>query len=207
MRTELREQRMARTLERLQPLLAAFHTQAESLLVTQVLFKGEYEKKLQEKQLTAQEAQLHRAAAQVEEAKKQVELYRTGTDAAVQELLVDWDGRIQARYAEGQQKIVEVQARARYYDKTRRAEADADASRKVAEGERALAQVEAQKTELVNKTYGTTGGRLMLARHAAENLNIRSVTLNSNDPRVPSILDIDELAQRLLGEPRGVPRP
>ncbi|MBK7643873.1 MAG: hypothetical protein IPJ19_12645 [Planctomycetes bacterium] len=39
----------------------------------------------------------------------------------------------------------------------------------------------------------------MLARQAAQNLNLRSVTLNSNDPRVPLILDLDELAARLLG--------
>jgi hypothetical protein len=77
----------------------------------------------------------------------------------------------------------------------------------VAEGERALAQVEAQKLELVNQTYGSAGGRVMLARHAAENLDIRSVTLNSNDPRVPSILDLDDLAQRLLGSVRPAPKP
>ena len=117
----------------------------------------------------------------------------------MKQIVVDWDGRIQERYAEGQRRIVEVQAEARFYDKTRRAEADAAASRSVAEGERALAQAEALKTELSNKTYGTEGGRLLLARHAAENLNIRSVTLNSNDPRVPSILDINELARKLLG--------
>jgi regulator of protease activity HflC (stomatin/prohibitin superfamily) len=207
MRTDLREERMAHALERLKPILAQFHVEAEAVLVTQVLFKGEYEKKLQQKQLTLQEAQLHRAATEVEEAKKQVELYQQETEAAVRQLVVDWDGRIQERYAEGQRKIVEVQAEAHFYEKTRRAAADAEASRRIAEGERALTQAEAQKTELVNKTYGTAGGRVMLARHAAENLNIRSVTLNSNDPRVPSILDIDELAQRLLGDPRPAPKP
>jgi regulator of protease activity HflC (stomatin/prohibitin superfamily) len=201
-RTDLREERMAHALGRLRPILAQFHVEAEAVLVTQVLFKGEYEKKLQQKQLTLQEAQLHRAATEVEEAKKKIELYRQDTESGVRTILVDWDGRIGARYAEGQQKIAEVQAEGRFYDKTRRAEADAESSRKVAEGERALTQAEGQKTELVNKTYGTAGGRLLLARRAAENLNIRSVTLNSNDPRVPSILDLDDLARRLLGEVR-----
>jgi regulator of protease activity HflC (stomatin/prohibitin superfamily) len=202
MRTDLREERMAHALERLRPILGQFHVEAEALLVTQVLFKGEYEKKLQQQQLTLQEAQLHRAATAVEEAKKKVELFEQQSEAGVQQILADWDGRIQQRYLEGQRGIVAVQAEARFYDKTRRAEADAQCSRLVAEGERALAQAEAQKLELVNQTYGSAGGRVMLARRAAENLNIRSVTLNSNDPRVPSILDLDDLAQRLLGAQR-----
>jgi hypothetical protein len=40
---------------------------------------------------------------------------------------------------------------------------------------------------------------MMLARRAAENLNIRQVTLNSNDPRVPSVLDLDDLVKLLIG--------
>ena len=199
MRTELREERVAHALLRLRPILQPFHVDVEAVLVTQVLFKGEYEKKLQQKQLTLQEAQLHRAATEVEEAKKTVELYQQASDDAVKEILVDWDGRIGERYVEGTRKIVEIQAEARYFDKTRRAEADAEASRIVALGERALAQAEDLKSSLTNKTYGTAGGRLMLARQAAQNLNIRSVMLNSNDPRVPSILDLDELTQRLIG--------
>ena len=203
MRTDLREERAAHALERLKPLLLPLHIDVEAVLVTQVLFKGEIEKKLQQKQLTLQEAQLHRAATGVEEAKKQVDLYQQASAAAVGQILIDWDTRIQERYVEGQQRIAEVQTEARYYDKTRRAAADAQAGRSVAAGERELAQAAEQKSELVHKAYGTAGGRLLLARRAAENLNIRSVTLNSNDPRVPSILDLDELVQRLLGAERG----
>ncbi len=207
MSTDLRAARAGATLERLKPLLVQFHVEVESVLVTQVLFKGEYEKKLQQKQLTSQEAQLHRAAAEVEDAKKKVELYEQRTNALVQDTLVDWDKRIQERYVEGQRKIAEVQADARFYDKTRRAEADAQSSKEVFEGERALTQAQGLKEELANRTYGTEGGRLLLARQAAQNLNIRQVTLNSNDPRVPSVLDLDELAHRLLGDAPPLPKP
>lgn len=207
MSTDLRVARAAAVRARLQPLLAQFHVELEDVLVTQVLFKGEYEKKLQQKQLTAQEAQLHRAAAEIEDSKKTVELYEQATQAQVRDVLVDWDARIQQRYAEGQRKIAEVQAEARYYDKTRRAEADARSTKEVGEGERALAQTEGLKQELANRTYGTDGGRLLLARQAAQNLNIRQVTLNSNDPRVPSVLDLDDLAHRLLGASGAAPRP
>ena len=40
---------------------------------------------------------------------------------------------------------------------------------------------------------------LQQARDAAENLNFTSVTLNSNDPAVPSVIDIDALVDLLIG--------
>ena len=54
--------------------------------------------------------------------------------------------------------------------------------------------------ELKNGVYATPGGRVMLARDAASNLKFRQVILNSNDPRVPSLLDLDALVSTLLGE-------
>jgi hypothetical protein len=46
---------------------------------------------------------------------------------------------------------------------------------------------------------GTRGGRIFLALRAAQNLAVPSVTLNSNDPRVPLVLDLDELTRVLVG--------
>ena len=42
-------------------------------------------------------------------------------------------------------------------------------------------------------------GEALQARDAAENLNFTSVTLNSNDPAVPSVIDIDALVDLLIG--------
>ncbi len=53
----------------------------------------------------------------------------------------------------------------------------------------------------MRKALATSGGRLWLARQAAENLNIRTVTLNSNDPSVPSVLDLDGMVKLLMGAP------
>lgn len=50
--------------------------------------------------------------------------------------------------------------------------------------------------------YALPGAELHLGRKAAESLQIQSVTLNSNDPSVPSILDLDELTELLLGKGR-----
>ncbi|MBK7643874.1 MAG: hypothetical protein IPJ19_12650 [Planctomycetes bacterium] len=87
MHTDLRDERVQHALERLRPILEVLHVVPEAVLVTQVLFKGDYEKKLQEKQLTLQEAELHRTAAEVEVAKKKTELYEQQTDALVKGVL------------------------------------------------------------------------------------------------------------------------
>jgi hypothetical protein len=68
-----------------------------------------------------------------------------------------------------------------------------------AEGQLALDQARALRDQLRNEALGTRGGRIFLALQAAENLAVPTVTLNSNDPRVPLVLDLDELTGVLVG--------
>jgi hypothetical protein len=44
------------------------------------------------------------------------------------------------------------------------------------------------------------GGRIWLAREAAKQLKVDQVWLDSRDPNVPSMLDLDEMTNLLLGE-------
>ena len=67
------------------------------------------------------------------------------------------------------------------------------------EGELALREAESLRERLRNEALESAGGRLYLACEAASNLRIEKVTLNSNDPSVPSILDLDELVALLVG--------
>jgi hypothetical protein len=60
-------------------------------------------------------------------------------------------------------------------------------------------QAEALRNELRNAILNSRGGDIYLALEAAENINMPSVTLNSNDPRVPIVLDIAELTRVLTG--------
>ena len=69
----------------------------------------------------------------------------------------------------------------------------------MANGNLAIEKAEALRNELRNKALDTTGGRIYLAQQAAENLDFESVTLNSNDPRVPSVIDIDAMVRLLVG--------
>ncbi len=197
--TEQRNTIIAETLPRLNQLLSTFHVEAESILITQVMFGIEYEKKLQQKQLTRQTALLSTATTEVDKQRLQNQLFQEGIDASEKLISNQQDQLIAARYAEGRAKYVEVFGEAKEYDRRKKSEADAEYQRMVAEGERAVLRADQLKEELANEIYDSAGGRLMLARKAAENLNIHRVTLNSNDPRVPSVLDLDELTKLLVG--------
>ena len=66
----------------------------------------------------------------------------------------------------------------------------AEAIAQEAEGQLAVDQAEALRNQLRNEILNSTGGSIFLALEAAENLNMRKVMLNSNDPRVPLVLDL-----------------
>lgn len=198
--TDTRIQRCALTLPKLNSLLSAYHVEAESILITGVMFGQEYEKKLQQVQLTRQTALLSKAQMEVEQQRVVNNQKTEEIEASEKAIRAEMDLAIAERYAAGRRKIVELEVEARDYDRRRRSEAQTEYDRLLAEGDRALLRAEQLKEELENAVYDSAGGRLLLARKAAENLNIHQVTLNSNDPRVPSVMDLDELVAILVGK-------
>jgi hypothetical protein len=140
------------------------------------------------------------------EALQQLELQRqensaleSAIDAAEKGIRAELDLAIQGRYAQGRRRIVELETEAREYDRLRRAEAQAEHDRLVAEGERLLAAAALLEETLADELWDSPAGRILLAQRAAENLNLQSIMLNSNDPRVPSFLDLDQVVRLLLG--------
>jgi hypothetical protein len=81
-------------------------------------------------------------------------------------------------------------------------EAKSEEVRLRAQGQLVLAQAGALSERLHNEVLEGPGGRLYLAREAAQNLNIKRVVLDPTDPRVPNILDLDELLDLLVGSLR-----
>jgi hypothetical protein len=185
----------------LDALLAVDHVKVESVLLTQVWFGPQYEKKLQAKQLAAQQTLLQETATGVEVQRAKIEILQAEIENSLKEIAADLDQRVAQRTARGRGEIAAIQTASKTYDQTRRTEAQARHDRLVLEGERLVARSESLKESLMRRALATAGGRLWLARQAAENLNIRQATLNSNDPAVPSILDLDRMVKLLIGEP------
>lgn len=204
--TDARLARCAATLPRLNELLAAYHVEAESLLVTQFLFAMQYELKLQEGQVLAQQELMTAAQRDLESSREVIAVEEARIDAAEKAIRAERDALIQTRFAEGRKRIVALEQEAKEYDRRRKVEAQAEYDRLVAEGDRALLQAQGLQEVLANELYDTEGGRILLARKAAASLNLKSVTLNANDPRVPNVLDLDQMVRLLLGtEPLSTP--
>jgi hypothetical protein len=197
--TETRLARAEATMPELVKALAPLHIEPEALLLRAVRFLGGYEQRLQDKQLTYQMKLLATAQLRVE-----TELQVTGTmekeiEAAEKDLRGTWDKELQQMKSDNEVEIAQIFGDADLYDKQTRSEALADYETMISEGNLAIDKAEALRNELRNKALDTQGGAIYLAQQAAENLNIATVTLNSNDPNVPSILNLSELVEILVG--------
>lgn len=184
----------------LKTALGEYHVEPERILIRAVRFPEGYEERLQEKQLTYQKRELAEAQKKVEDQRAITETKEAEIAAAEKELRGDWDKRLQDARSTNEVLVAEILAEADVYERTKRAEADASYVTAVAQGELAIQKAEALRNDLRTQALDTVGGRLLLAQRAAENLQFESVTLNSNDPNVPTIIDLDGLVELLVGE-------
>ena len=199
--TDVRLQRVEETMPLVREQLAQYYVEPISLLIRAVRFPAEYEQKLQLKQLTRQSSELAKAREKQERQRLITDGYEKETEAREKRLRGEWEVRLQEERSANQVRIAEILADARIYTQTTRAEAEANYVASIAEGELEVARAEALRDELRNAALDTKGGRILLAKQAADNLDIRDVTLNSNDPGVPTVLDIGELVELLIGGP------
>jgi len=186
-------------LERLNRELAACHLEALDVLISTVHFSNVYEKKMQEKQL---DAQVRLTNNSLEDRKAQQLENRATVDALSleeQQIVDGFEAALEGQRLRIERQILDVERSAADLSQRRRMEADAEYETLIAAGDLQLAKAEALRERLLNEALESPGGRLHLARQAAENLNFRSVILNSNDPRVPNVLDLDQMVELLLG--------
>lgn len=201
--TDIRLELVGATLPILEKSLASFHVRPESILIRAVRFLDTYEQKLQAKQLAQQLTELAKSKRKVEDALKATGSIEKETEALEKEARAEWDKTLQDAKSTNDVKVAEILAEAKIYDNQVRPTADAKYETLVAEGKLLIAQAEALRDQLRNEALDTAGGRILQARDAAENLTFDSVTLNSNDPSIPSVIDIDALVDLLVGEGDG----
>jgi len=196
------EKRLA-SVEAALPLLSdsldEFYVEPEKILIRAVRFLPSYEEKLQQKQLAQQQERLATAQRHVEDAEKVTGSIEKKTEALEKEATAEWNKQLQEMQSVNEVAINEIRAAAVRYENQVKPEANKNYDVALAEGKLAVDRAEALRDELRNAALDTAGGRILQARNAAENLQIESVTLNSNDPSVPSIIDIDALTKLLIG--------
>lgn len=198
--TDKRNACVSAALPKLNRDLAALHVEAEAVLVELFRFNPEYENRQQQVQLDALKQVVDTTKQAIDAEQKKIDAFQREIERAEVDLRIDLQRAIDAENDAGRTRIEAVLADGRYYDQTRRAAATAEFERAVMEGEREVAQADALRVAAENERYSTRGGQLLLARQAAENLHIKEVTLNSNDPRSPNLFDLDELVRLFVGE-------
>jgi regulator of protease activity HflC (stomatin/prohibitin superfamily) len=203
--TELRLLRAGDTLALLTQELAEYHVVPENLFIRKVKFPAQYETKLQEKQLLRQESQLE--SALTEQAKVE-QVVKTQTRKIAAEALAEeknWDRKIQEKRSDYQVQIAQINADALLYSRTTIAEGEAERDIAIARGNLALEKADALRDLLRNEALDSVGGRILLALTAVENLQIPEVTLNSEDPAVPMLLDLSKMTRLLVGDQVPIP--
>ena len=205
--TEIRLRRGAETLTVLGEALSEYFVEPQDVFIRRVHFPVDYEQKLQEKQYLNQKKLLDTALTQQAGQQTEVAKFQKQTDKERKIKTQDWEKRIQEKRSEYQVLIAEINASAEVYAAEIRATGDAERDVAIANGNLAIEKAEALRDQLRNEALDTQGGRIKLALEAVENLNVPRVVLNSDDPAVPMLLDLDQMTRLLVGESRTGPPP
>ncbi len=179
--------------------LAKFHVEPEDLLIRAIRFLPQYEEKLQQKQLLRQESKLEDALTEQAEEDQKVQTQKRKIAAAVLGKERDWEKLIQEEKSNYQVLIATISSEADLYDKETRAQGDAERDISIASGTLAIDKANALRDDLRNAALDSTGGRILLALEAVQNLQIPEVILNSDDPAVPMLLDLTQMTELLVG--------
>lgn len=177
-----------------------FHLTPLGVHVTAAWFPPTYEVELNEQKLLEQRILTDEMLGRLDETKHELLVAREAQARAEVELSSQYDFQIEQARIGLEAEVLDVQREASRYRFQRETAADNAYEKAVAEGKLALDTAEALRERLVNEALETDGGRLLLARDAAKSLRFKSVSLDANNPDVPSILDLDALSRLLIGE-------
>ncbi|MEM9382281.1 MAG: SPFH domain-containing protein [Planctomycetota bacterium] len=180
--------------------LEPFHLTPLGVHLTAAWFPPMYEVELQDQKLLEQRILTDEMLARLDERKHELLVERESIARSETELSADYDYRIEEERLALEADVRAVRLEVDAYRFERRTASNNLYRKAVAEGALAIDRAEALRERLVNEALETEGGRLLLARDAASKLRFKSVSLDANNPAVPSVLDLDALARLLIGE-------
>ncbi|MEM7306436.1 MAG: SPFH domain-containing protein [Planctomycetota bacterium] len=198
--TDRRRTEVARIEPLIESAFAELHLELGHVLIHNSSFPAAFEEKLQEKQVYNQLALLENAKRGVQDAEAEAGMISMETESAEKRDKAEAGKLLQEAKSTAGLAISEIVARAKRYDGETRAQADLEYERLVVEGQSELDRAKAEGERLRLEALATPGGRVYLAREAARNLNIDSVELDASDPRMPLLLDLDQLSDLLIGD-------
>lgn len=184
---------------RLRAAFEEFHLECLNVQIHGVSYPGNYQKKLQETQIQHQRANLFRVSKIVEDEEARVETYREETNTLVSIRRGELENGLQAEKMSSLMEVQEIESRAKIYKGELTANADNAYALALSEGNLEIKQAEADGEEARLAALSGLGGRLLLARDAADKLKLKSISLDTNHPKVLEMLNLNDLVKTLIG--------
>jgi regulator of protease activity HflC (stomatin/prohibitin superfamily) len=164
------------------------------LLIRDVQFDPEYERKIQTKKLADQEVEVNKSLQRSREMQGKTDVIGAETKRLIKIIREEKEAELVKMRAETDLTIAEIKAKSEKYATEKRADADVYAAKKNAEGHLQVKQAEAEGERLRNLAMKGVGGGVIVALEAAKNLNLEDVTISTVDN---DLLDVDGMATKL----------
>jgi regulator of protease activity HflC (stomatin/prohibitin superfamily) len=164
------------------------------VLIKNVQFDKEYEKKIQHKKLADQEVQLNISMEKAAVMKGKTQVIEAETQRKLNVIEQEKEAELVRMDAGANRQIARIKADYDKYATQKKADADLIAARNDAKGKLLVKKSEAEGEKMRNKAMTGVGGNTIVALEAARNLNFDNVTISTvnND-----LLDIDAMAVKL----------
>ena len=183
----------------LQGSLRDNYVEVLDLLIRDVQFDPEYERKIQTKKLADQEVEVNKSMQRARAMQGKTDVIRAETKRLIQIIREEKEAQLVGMKAETNVTVATIRAQAERYATEKRADADLHKEKKLSEGHLLLRQAEAEGERLRNLAMMGAGGNIIVALEAAKNLKLADVTISTVEI---DLLDIDKMATK-LGVPPG----
>jgi regulator of protease activity HflC (stomatin/prohibitin superfamily) len=189
-----RRQAANEVLELLEKSLGAKHIKVIDVLIRSVEFDPEYEKKIRSKKMADQEVELNKSMAAAEGMAGKTQVIEAETAKLVDLVVKEKEAELITMKAQTDLEIATIRANAERYVTEKKADADLIDSQKGAEGLLKVRMAEAAGEKLRNEALQGSGGDILVALEAAQNLNVTSIEVSTIDL---DFLDLDAMAEKL----------
>jgi regulator of protease activity HflC (stomatin/prohibitin superfamily) len=170
------------------------HIAVIDVLIRSVQFDPEYENKIRRKKLADQEVELNKSMAAAETMSGKTQVIEAETSKLVKIVEKEKEAELISMQAETDLQIASIRANAERYVTEKQADADLIHAQKGAEGLLKVRKAEAAGEKLRNEAMQGSGGNILVALEAAQNLNIVSIEVSTIDL---DFLDLDAMAEKL----------
>ncbi len=191
---EQRRDKADRAKTRLNESLKGNYVEVVDVLIKDVQFDPEYEKKIQRKKLADQEVQLNISMARAAQMSGKTQLIEAETQRKLKVIGQQQKAALVRMEADANRKIAKIQADYNMFAKKKQADANLVAAQKGAQGKLLIKTSEAQGEKMRNQAMQGVGGSTIVALEAAKNLNFSDVTISTVDN---DLLDLDKMATKL----------